>query len=736
MRIKTLYREEASVLLAQGPRETDRAHFELTIQEGEIEGGEALETGEEGSGVLADYLTLNEGGKGVTSSGIGFVIEEGVPAPRIDNFNRLFVTYHNGSGELRARSFDNRSCIPMDVEQADGLPAQRLECFETSFLGAAEFVSLKVGDWNGDGRIDMAYVVDDPILGRQTYLFQNKPIHEIAPEGASQLWKVYDGLLADGVELDAHFIGRMRALGAKMVELMKEGEDAIVDDIMRKIDYAMGLGHSVEYSFKLDFLTALLDVFELSGGDLRIVADVGIKRDELLFHNLRLMRLAGMFAKARDKDSTGSLKEAYLVNMMSGLYWYSIAGMTPYADAEYEALVRSIASMGNGMTEEQLAGIHAAMWFGFIRPHDGQGTTPVGLASQIDQAMSAPDAKGRYAALYDLFRGDLDLDADFLVKYSPFITASNLPTLEDLRIADAAIGSEDALRLYQKFNITRFARYHPSVLRHLVDMAKDPDHMRDRPLVMIVTAQFDGTGMFHWGRRFEYDPRVRVVAVEVGSVPELDFAIRDLAKKYGAPDSVMITAHGDPSYMMMGYLSPDEARSSSTGFLMAEERSVGHKVSLLSVDHHYDFLSKNLGGVFGSARPQIVLNSCSTGKERPDGRLNVAQMFANVFQTEVYAPEAVEGLLKLDVDVDANGRARLNPLFAEVRDGPIGLNDGGRRFVPQPYGMVTRRGLSRRQRDAVASSGEALPGSDRIPDLGKKEGRSRAREFFRGIFGW
>jgi hypothetical protein len=111
----------------------------------------------------------------------------------------------------------------------------------------------------------------------------------------------------------------------------------------------------------------------------------------------------------------------------------------------------------------------------------------------------------------------------------------------------------------------------------------------------------------------------------------------------------------------------------------------------------------------------------------------MAQMFANLFETEVRAPEAVEGLLKLEIEIDGDGRARLVPLYAEVRGGPLAINEGGRIFVPQPEGVMTPRdygGYGSHSIEDLNGASNPVDIPKNIPDL-----RDGARKLFGRLFG-
>ncbi|MFH1829788.1 MAG: HEAT repeat domain-containing protein [Pseudomonadota bacterium] len=228
----------------------------------------------------------------------------------------------------------------------------------------------------------------------------------------------------------------------------------------------------------------------------------------------------------------------------------------------------------------------------------------------------------------------------------------------DIDAAEKSIGSRGAFLLWQKFGIERFNRYHPSILKHLVKMASDVNHDRHKPLVLALVASYDDSDVFYWGRRFKYDPRIRLVVIEANN--RIDF--KDLAwqmrNTYGIPDVVLMTAHGLWDRIRIG--------------------NIDRPIRWLKNGD----LAEDFKGFFGDKKGQVVINACDAGAPPPKGKKNFAQMAANGFDAETIAARAVEGLLDLRVEITDKGQARLVPTYFEVGADFFGINHGGMKFYP------------------------------------------------------
>ncbi|MFH1830342.1 MAG: HEAT repeat domain-containing protein [Pseudomonadota bacterium] len=233
---------------------------------------------------------------------------------------------------------------------------------------------------------------------------------------------------------------------------------------------------------------------------------------------------------------------------------------------------------------------------------------------------------------------------------------------DDIIAAEKSIGAQGALLLREKFGIERFNRYHPSILKHLVKMASDKNHDKRKPLILAMVASYDvDSDVFYWGRRFKYDPRIRLVVVEAHSREEFKKRAWEMRDTYGIPDEVFITAHGKWDLIMLG----------DTALTNGE-------------------IAEDFKGFFGDKKGQVVLNACDAGAPPPKGKKDFAQMTANGFEAETIAARAVEGLTDLRVEITGDGRARLVPTYFEVGSEFFGVNHGGMTFYPDQKPVYER----------------------------------------------
>jgi hypothetical protein len=372
---------------------------------------------------------------------------------------------------------------------------------------------------------------------------------------------------------------------------------------------------------------------------------------------------------ARNYDAKKTLQLVKMFNAFSGL-----AGFSKMA----RELAAALSVIGERLTNEELAA------FGHIiqenetakkikkMPHAGKETA-LGMIRAINSTTSK---SMMIRGLYEVLEGPKHLSFSTLTRYAP-IHMHDYMSYKDIWMVEKHIGIEGAWLLYKKFNITRFGRYNKSVLEHLVRIANDPNYDRHKPLVVALVAKYDDASVFYFGKRFQYDPRVRLVVQEIDG----DFAsvLPRLKKIYGTPDVLFITAHG------------------------TAEQMAGTGVDVQSAED----LRTRMKRLYGNRPPQIVLNSCSTGAAPAQGTTtNIAQMLANIFNTEVVAPKADEALLKLSLKVGGDGRARLRPTYYEVGPEHYGLNFGGKIFRPNGNRpLVASAGNNEKTREGKPSCG-------------------------------
>jgi len=261
-----------------------------------------------------------------------------------------------------------------------------------------------------------------------------------------------------------------------------------------------------------------------------------------------------------------------------------------------------------------------------------------------------------FRKVYKRFGGKSKISIKKLIKYAPIFSGTRQPKQRDMLAAEKHIGAKAAELLYKKFNIIHFGRYHPSVLSHLVRMAKDPNHDRHKPLIIAVVATQDHSDVFYWGNGFKYDPRVRLVVAEVSGYTGFKKMMWALRKKYGISDAMMLTSHGSRSQ--------------------------------ISYANQWGPLRKDFKGYFGDRQGFVLLNACSVGKRPKKNGINFAQAVANGMNAEVRAARSVEGLLSIKVYIDKEGRARLRPVYFELGWPHFGFNFGGSRFYPNKTDTV------------------------------------------------
>ena len=336
-------------------------------------------------------------------------------------------------------------------------------------------------------------------------------------------------------------------------------------------------------------------------------------------------------------------------------FFYTLANATGYKQQLAIPLVKALEKIDRKLSAEQFSLLAFAFMYGKSR------NRPNKTVREIIRISESYSGEKLYKRLYKLVNGFKGITSNVLLKYQEMLKF--IPDLKarDILAAERTIGARAALRVWKSFRVHRFDRYHPSILKHLVKMADNPNHDRHKPLIIAVTATDDHSDMFYWGRKFKYDPRIRLVVVEV---PDNYYIYKrvmwDLRKKYGIPDTVLFTAHGEKKAMIVGGISLNKIR----------------------------MIERDFKGYFGDKEGFVVINACSAGARPKKGKLNLAQMIANAMGAETLAARAVEGLLSIKVYIDKEGRARLRPVYFEVGWPHFGFNVGGSRFYPNQTDTV------------------------------------------------
>jgi hypothetical protein len=643
----------------------------------------------------SDYLMRNEGG---------------ICAPYILNTGSIYIS---------------------TIEIMDG-DSVKIAPFNTSFLGATEFIEFRIGHFNDDKILDFAYTYEKPGSGIFTRIFESEPIWDLL--GVDKCFG--DDSVGEEMRVSVawHF-GQVLAryfrdndgIDSGKMDLMKRAAGAIC-----QFDNPSTANHMAQVMAELAdrdksspeiFAKKMRELVELG---MRLWDEKPAAVWDLDFEKCREL-MSGIFDEVKVPE-----KARIAVSLFNGiLYSFEKSKYEIFRDnvADVERLQKALIAVGNRLSANELMVLHYMVSPQFDDYSDYEDEIERLFESGIHdfvkdlESVLAADSNGTlYQRVFSLFDWHGEINLHELSDLGKVLMVPNKPKIKDVRAAHKTITPEEAKLLYEKFGISRFGRYHESVLTQMVALSRDKDHDRHKPLVVSVVAKDDRNGMFYWGRIFRQDPRVRVIVVEVDSKQEFVDRMKEVVGEYGIPDSLMITAHG---------------KKSDADFINVEDEK---------------FIKESIGTLFGNRTPQVVLNSCSTGSDHgkrlnlvfdetdpryskdvyvDDERINVAQMMANALNTVVQAPEAIAGLMKLYVEFDPTGRARLHPVWAEVKDGPLAINDGGRIFVPQPEGVITPRDYGGYGTgEPEDRSADSNPINADLPDL-----RQGARKLFRSIFG-
>lgn len=545
----------------------------------------------------------------------------------------------------------------ISVTQGD-VCSEEVVHLDRSLFKNMEIQRILGGDFNGDGRLDFAYVVKDTVQGLMSYVFygQNDPLSKCFDDKKRVAWPVIKSTLDEIFKVHgqiAPFVIKYFQENIERISNIISGREHLVPLMKR------GLWLAIRY------------FTECSG-----IGDTGVCQNR---------KALGVIEKyltfvERHKDDKELVKNIF--------YQYHKIGVLPYynAIAKFDAGIKNpkklscIIKLFNGfcntkdVSPEYLGRLVPALLKAAVQLPTIELTIIVNTIKRMDDEYDfskqeakkvVPDfvrivkntpKKDLYRELYKFFGGPIGVSAETMLKYKEILKNHVAPKFRDIEYAEKHIGHEAATLLWKKFGIVRFGRYHPTVLEHMIQMARDKDYQKKKPLVLFITAKADSNDAFYYGRFYKYNPKVRTVVVEVGNYGEFKDKLWQIRRDYGIPDVLMFTSHG----LWDG---------------------IAHIVTLKDEER----FKKDFKGIFGNKPPQIIINACLTGAPPQKGNINAAQMVANVFNAEVHAARGSEALLDMRIEVK-NGRARLTPLFFELGPTWHGFNYGGMVFKPWKKG--------------------------------------------------
>ncbi len=563
-----------------------------------------------------------------------------------------------------------------------------------SFWGMDSISKCSFGDFNNDGIMDIVYersVESEEDRHPATFMMLGSDIYQNLP-GNITLSSKYKGFLA------SPFSRLTGVMPQRSLELMAEAAAAIEARNIPDRELNLLLG---EILHPLDVPTSL----QRNGSGLKWLNLYGLTIKKFFSHD-NYQELVGSFrqldraysvanAGVNDASKNKNVHNPYRnrldpVALMEAVHSFSTKitdggklrqaldiltfltsadELTPYDFSMFYAVVERLAVK---LSDAELALFYRELRRKFT-DDISRAKIPT-IAKELSDIVFYSEPADYFKKAYEWASGDEpEFDHTLLEKYKFLLLDKNPPAYEDIAYADEKLGAEKTHLLYERFNITYFYRYSENVLGHLVEMAKDPNYKRDLPLLFAIVAKTDYPDMFRWGRGFEYDPRIRVVVVEVGSRNEYYRYSKWVKRRYGNPSILFQTSHG------MRYAA-----------LLGPMRNPDASISLKNEDE----FRERIRGIYGDEPPkQIVINACSTGSSTADygpssdwlkgksNQPNLAQMFADAFGTDVYAAEGREALWDFNIEVK-NGAVFLYPYFIEWGDGSWGTNFGGTRFRP------------------------------------------------------
>jgi hypothetical protein len=548
---------------------------------------------------------------------------------------------------------------------------------------SGELVEVRTGDFNNDCLPDFAFVVKDHAHGFKTYILYMAPIQGALKAFVSTF---NDQRLNNGpFDLIWLFVKYLERTGKSLSEGMAFFKTIVsVPKILRLLRHNQSR-HFLSFLEHISGNRSLLEAVS--------VPAIGNRRVDYFSELERILH---------------EVKDPGKAPLLIGLFGKLCTVYdNVFAEKNELALLADVfIKIGHASSKEEIAGLLAA--FELTRSYDQEHDTYrfskeeiEGVLQQIRRLTKMSSSRRLVTALYKLFGGPSEMEpvtfSHLYAKYKDIWKNEYRPLPRDILAADKSIGPEGARALYEKFGITRFGRYHPSMLKHLVRMASDPGYMKDKPLLLVMVAKYDESNMFYWGNRFKHDPRARVIIVETGKYEDFKNKMWWVRDTYGIPDKFITVNHG----------TIDE--------IILSEKS---RISLRDADK----LKGDFADYFGRKKALAILDACDVGAMLE----GFAQMWANVFGIETRAARAVEGFLNLFVNGEGN-KLRLTPVFFELSWQWFGLNFGGEVFLPQKEGERTLHVYKRAADENVGwqlGGGMSLMGTQVLLDA--RGGYSRA----------
>lgn len=530
--------------------------------------------------------------------------------------------------------------------------------FESFAMSAGLFVGSSTGDFNKDGAIDIAYQFVDPDSKkiRNYVLYQEDIMSYADPYSAYVIKKMFNDLN----HLDAQKVAKIAKFMDDMKQwcLEKAAPEFCFKYVTRAIISILKFCQAPEKFDALDRLLSYIEKHRDSLGD-----------NPTIFQWLPMPPPKAPLGVTGYYDAiekfTEQIPDPDKLHQILKLFF--VASRLDGINNELETkLVDSLIKIANTLYDVELAIMVSSLFNKFENDIDylPNAREFIGkLASLANKSESHGYPENIFSWVFDRRNVDLDL----ISKYRILLLSEHPPTYRDIEHAEKTIGIDNALQMYRMFNVTHFGRYHASVLKEVSKISTNSSYKSDKPLMVVITAKRDQTGMFYWGKNFKYDPRIRIVVMEAGSTEEMANILMLSKALHGTPRIIMMTAHGSYDSMTMSLTNN------------------------ININHDGEFLRWRLGGIYGDERPQVVINACSTGSK--EFEYNVAQMWANVLNTDVYAPEHVEGLPWMWIGTDRKGELSLKPIFLQksIRF----LNIGGTHFSPDPQVADSHRDKAR-----------------------------------------
>lgn len=214
--------------------------------------------------------------------------------------------------------------------------------------------------------------------------------------------------------------------------------------------------------------------------------------------------------------------------------------------------------------------------------------------------------------------------------------------------------SNEAMKLMNHYNISFPERYNARVMKELKDNLENPNYTK--PVALYILNKSDWNGAFSsaqtqrigdnfwapiWGEEHpqEYEKLMKgynLLIFEEEKDSQVVNRIKEVGKKYGGLDLLILGGHGEPEAIHFGECSHESC----------------------SIDTKDDKLFKGLNKYF-KPNAITVLESCSTGKGGINGK-NIAKKIKKYTKTTVFAPEYPTSIE--DFKLSENGRL-IRPMY-------------------------------------------------------------------------